>query len=60
MDYSREAANALTWQAQMAAAGVDGVTIARPVDALCTGTVLTTEWVDGEQEEGCGLGCGAA
>jgi hypothetical protein len=49
MDYAREAQNALTWRGQMAAAGVDGVTIAEPVAALCTGTVLTTEWVEGER-----------
>jgi hypothetical protein len=47
MDYSREAQNALDWEAQMQAAGVDGVTIAHPVPALCSGTVLTTEWIEG-------------
>lgn len=49
MDYAREVTNARTWAAQMAAAGVDGVTIAEPVDALCTETVLTTRWVEGER-----------
>ena len=49
MDYAREADNALRWQAQMAAAGVAGVTIARPVDGLCGRGVLVTEWVEGEK-----------
>jgi predicted unusual protein kinase regulating ubiquinone biosynthesis (AarF/ABC1/UbiB family) len=52
MDYSREAANAATWEAQMAAAGVDGVTVARPVGGLCSGYVLTTEWIEGARQGG--------
>lgn len=50
MDYAREATNAVTWSAQMAAAGVDGITVAQPVPELCSGYVLTTEWIEGESQ----------
>ena len=45
----REANNAATFAAQMAAAGVSGVTVAPVRRDLSSDCVLVTEWVDGEK-----------
>eukprot|EP00198_Chlamydomonas_reinhardtii_P007169 XP_001696505.1 predicted protein [Chlamydomonas reinhardtii] len=49
LDYRREANNAATFAAQMAAAGVSGVTVAPVRRDLSSDCVLVTEWVDGEK-----------
>ncbi|KXZ45805.1 hypothetical protein GPECTOR_50g599 [Gonium pectorale] len=49
LDYGREAANAATFAAQMAAAGVEGITVAEVRRELSSDTVLTTAWVEGEK-----------
>jgi len=56
MDYRREARNAVTWFDQMTTAGVEGVTIAQPIEGLSSGYVLMTEWVEGERVVELGWG----
>ncbi|GIL59707.1 hypothetical protein Vafri_14435 [Volvox africanus] len=49
LDYRREAANAALFKQQMAAAGVEGITVASVRTDLSTDYVLMTDWVEGEK-----------
>ncbi|KAG2502091.1 hypothetical protein HYH03_000583 [Edaphochlamys debaryana] len=49
MDYTREAANAEAFAAQMAERGVEGITVAAVRHDLSSDFVLTTDWVQGEK-----------